>query len=379
MSESGFGSRCMSVPFSGRPLKVVIDKKAFRSNIQVAQQIAPESELLVVIKADAYGHGLLEMMEAVGSHDLAVAIPEELACLSREGIKNQIWVLEGPFSASCLLLSQQASVIWVIHSLWQLELIASAGLALKIRVCLKLDTGMHRLGLSESELVAALHKLKALDHVELFAVMSHFAESDHENSIEVRAQIANFDARVDAHDLRTLPMSLANSGGIMFYPESHRQYVRPGIMLYGGMPNSKQCAKDKGLRAVMTFESAIISLRRVTAGESVGYGSRWLATRDSVIATIAGGYADGYPRLARDGTPVGLFIAENELEIAPLVGQVSMDMITIDVTDIPEAKVGMLVELWGKNIAVDVIASCSNTISYDLLTAISQRVPRSYI
>lgn len=379
MNQLGISARCLSAPFSGRPLKVVIHKKAFCSNIQVTQEIAPDSALLIVVKANAYGHGLLDMVEVAGDHDLAVAVPEELACLSREGIKNRIWVLEGPFSASCLLLSRQASVVWVIHSLWQLELIASEGRALKLKICLKLDTGMHRLGLSEPELVEALNKLKALANVELIAVMSHFAESDHERSIEVRRQIASFDERVHAHDLSTLPVSLANSGGIIFYPEAHRQYVRPGIMLYGGMPDSKQCAKDKGLQAVMSFESAIISLRKVPKGESVGYGSRWQAARDSIIATIAGGYADGYPRLAKDGAPVGVFMTEGELAIAPLVGQVSMDMITIDVTDIPEAKVGMPVELWGENIAVDLIANHSGTIAYDLLTAISQRVPRCYI
>jgi len=368
------------LPFSGRPLRLNISKKAFQSNIQIASELAPESQLIVVIKANAYGHGLIELAKCVGGHDVAVAVPEELACLLDHGVGNRVWVLEGPFSHDCLRLSAKADVVWVIHSLWQLDLIEQFGASLKLNVCLKLDTGMHRLGLSSEDLSVALEKVQASKHLELIACMSHFSESDQSPSISVSHQLKSFDQLVSDHNMGSLPQSLANSGAILFHSTAHRDFVRPGIMLYGGMPNSSQCAKDHNLKPVMTLESAVISLCRVPKGGSVGYGSRWAAQRDSLVATVAGGYADGYPRHAPNGTPVAVILGGEGgcVYDAPLIGRVSMDMLNIDVTDIPAVQVADRVELWGEKVPIDQVARLSDTISYELMTSVTSRVPRFY-
>jgi len=366
----------MSMPseFSGRPVKAVIDRSAFQHNIQTVKKIASASEMLVVIKADAYGHGLLEMAQLVDdATSLAVATAEEAQQLSISGISNIIWVLEGPFSEKCLALSAQHSIVWVIHSFWQLDLIKKQQAPGEFNVCLKLDTGMHRLGFSLDDMESVLAEVGKLSNLNLQACMTHFAGSDWPDSDSVTRQIHLFDEVLKNHSLKDIPQSLSNSGAILFYPEAHRDWVRPGIMLYGGMPNENLRAESFDLRPVMTFESAVMSLRHVSEGESVGYGAIWTAERDSVIAMVAGGYGDGYPRHAPNGTP--LVVAG---QVASLVGRVSMDMLAIDVTDLEKIRIGDPVEFWGKYISVDQIAALSSTISYELLTGVTSRVPRVY-
>jgi len=361
--------------FKGRPVRAVIDRSAFQHNINIAQQLAAGSKVLVVIKADAYGHGLLEMAQTAGSSaTLAVATAEEAQRLIYGGVENTIWVLEGPFSESCLAMSEQHPIVWVLHSFWQFDLLKTHKLDKKIDVCLKFDTGMHRLGFSIDDIAEALLVLNKLPSLQLKACMSHFAGSDWPNSEAVDQQIQCFDNIIKAHSLNYISQSLSNSGGVLFYDQAHRDWIRPGIMLYGGMPHENQRAQDCDLRPVMRFESAVMSLRNILKGESVGYGATWTAERDSIIAIVAGGYADGYPRYAPNGTPV--VVAG---QIASLAGRVSMDMLAIDVTDLGQICIGDSVEFWGKYISVDQIAALSGTISYELLTGVTARVPRVYI
>ena len=364
-----------------RPLRALIKLSAFKENLHTIADYVGESKVLVVIKADAYGHGLVEIAQASGKQaEFAVAIPEELKQLRTAGLENVVWVLEGPFSAACLQYSD--NVVWVIHSLWQLPLIDQH---LKqnnigtLSVAIKLDTGMHRLGFAESELETVFACFTRHSNIKIVCAMTHFAMSDEANNQDVLRQISQFDSMLAASNVATLKGSLANSGAILFYPEAHRDWVRPGIMLYGGKPAPETVCPIK-LKAVMQFQSAIIALHDVSKGESVGYGSTWTAQQDARIATVAVGYADGYPRHALNGTPVGHINTEtSELTIVPLVGRVSMDMITIDVSALKDVRIGDRIELWGEHVSVDEVAKYAGTISYDLFTGVSKRVPRVYL
>lgn len=360
-----------------RPLRALIRLSAFENNLNKISQFVGCTRLIVVVKADAYGHGLLQISRQVECHDLAVAIPEELLELRQSGIKNRVWVLEGFFSLNCL--QQSTSVVWVVHSLWQLEMLKQYSEISKdlIHICIKLDTGMHRLGFMHSEIEIVEKKLAELPNVVIYSVMTHFSMSDEPQQPQVFLQIKKFDEIVEKFSRLKVRQSLANSGGICFYPDSHRDWVRPGIMLYGGKPTLKTPLPIE-LQAVMSFQSAIIALHKIKKGESVGYGGSWQAQKDSVIATVAVGYADGYPRHAPNDTPVAILDSDSSVKIVGLVGRVSMDMITIDVTDVVDARVGSHVELWGDYVSVDHVAELSGTISYALLTAVSKRVPRIY-
>jgi len=356
----------------GRPLRAHIHQEAFRHNIEQVSNRCPNANILVVLKADAYGHGLVQMAQASGDYDVAVASADEAKVLIDAGFSRPIWVLEGPFSSACMALSTRHPMVWVLHSLWQLALIPDAA-DVEHNIWIKLDTGMHRLGLGADQLSEALADLGSKKSVRLCGALSHFASSDEADHPFVQVQIDQFDAFLKAQDLTDLSQSLCNSGGVLFYPEAHRDWVRPGIILYGGVPDKGRRGSDHGMRAVMHLRSEVMALRQVPAGDTVGYGGRWQAQRDSVIATVACGYGDGYPRHAPDGTPVAI----ND-QIVPLVGRVSMDLMTIDVTDLSGVKVGDDVELWGERVSVDDVAERSGTISYELLTGVTARVPRVY-
>lgn len=364
----------------GRPLRALINLSAFKNNVAKIQSFVGSSNLIVVVKADAYGHGLLEISQVANGYDLAVAIPEELHQLRAAGIENKVWVLEGFFTRACL--SNKQSVVWVIHSLWQLELLREMNEESQLaalEVCIKIDTGMHRLGFNQSELALVKQYLKGMPQIYLSSVMSHFSMSDQAGNAHVYSQIKQFDEALQNQDWTTLQQSMANSGAICFYPESYRDLVRPGIMLYGGSP-AVNTDLPVSLEPVMSFLSAVISIHNVKRGDSVGYGGGWIAERDSVIATVAVGYADGYPRHAPNGTPIAVISSEDGgAEIVHLAGRVSMDMITVDVTTVKSISIGDQIELWGKHISVDEVAELSGTISYELLTSVSKRVPRVYI
>jgi alanine racemase len=298
--------------------------------------------------------------------------------LREAGVENRVWVLEGFFSKESLKLSR--SVVWVIHSFWQLELLKDTVLESgfdNVDICIKLDTGMNRLGFCHTKLEQVKDYISNIPQLNIYALMTHFAMSDQANNKQVYSQIKKFDAAILNNDMSAIKQSMANSGGVSHYPESHRHWVRPGIMLYGGKP----CASINSsiaTYAVMSFQSAIIALHEVKKGESVGYGGTWVADTDSLIATVAVGYADGYPRHAPNGTPVAVINVSDDIEVVGLVGRVSMDMITVDVTSIKNVSIGDQVELWGNYISVDDVAELSGTISYELLTSVSKRVPRVY-
>ncbi len=362
-----------------RPLRAQIDIASFKQNIENIEKHVGSSELIIVLKADAYGHGLVELAQVSPGYDLAVAIPEELINLRKAGIENKVWVLEGCFSIDCL---KYENVVWVVHSFWQLDLIKEAVLTRQIHsldICIKLDTGMHRLGFDRCDLFMVKQIINSISQLKIYGLLTHFAMSDKHDDNQVNTQISRFDDMLKDHSWEFIGQSLSNSGAICFHPQAHRKWVRPGIMLYGASP-SPNSKLPVSLSAVMSFESAIIALHKVKKGESVGYSKTWVAEEDSVIATVAVGYADGYPRHAPNGTPVAVIRnASKVCNMVSLVGRVSMDMITIDVTGLQDVDIGDKVELWGKRIPVDKIAELSGTISYELLSGVSKRVPRIYI
>lgn len=357
-----------------RPTKALIDLTALRHNYRLAQALAPASNNIAIIKANAYGHGAIPIAKSLD--DLAstfgVACIEEALDLREAGIKQPILLLEGAFTEDELDIAAKQNFWLVIDNQNQLDAILNAKLPSKLTVWLGIDSGMHRLGFQPDQVQQAFRQLEMSNNVySSITVASHFACADELDNSFTSEQISCFNQALEG---LTASHSLANSAGLLAWPEAHRTYNRPGYMLYGATPfNVPQENADK-LKPVMTLQSAIISLRDVQTDESVGYGCSWTAQRPSQIATIAIGYGDGYPRHAPSGTPVII----ND-ERCPLVGRVSMDMITVDVTDLKQVAIGDPVELWGNSLSVNEVATHAGTIGYELLTRMPMRTPRVYV
>jgi alanine racemase len=350
-----------------RPLIARIDTAALAHNLGVARAAAPNSRILAVVKADAYGHGLSRTARALRAADgFAVLRLEEAAQLRGEGYSHPIVLLEGFFHPDELSEIARLRLRPVIHRADQLDMLARARLAQRVDVLLKLNTGMNRLGINPKRLPEMLTALRAAPHVGGITLMTHFASAD-EDDASVERQLASF--RAATRDLG-LPASLANSAAILRHPQTHADWVRPGIMLYGASPFIEQTGEDLGLLPVMTLESRLIGIQFVRKGEGVGYSARYIAERDMKVGIVAAGYADGYPRHADTGTPI---LVGNQ--ITRTLGRVSMDMLNVDLTPVPTAHVGSLVTLWGVGLPVEHVAAAAGTISYELLTALAPRVP----
>ena len=360
-----------------RPTAAIIDLHALCHNYELAQSLAPDSQTIPIVKANAYGHGAIEVATALASMTPAfgVACIEEAIVLREANISQPILLLEGTFTADEVTQAEHHNLWLMVENQPQLEAILAADLSHQIKVWLGVDTGMHRLGFQPEDLAAAYSALKASRNVHNeIVVTSHFACADDLNNQATNKQIATFDQHLPDDSDQALPLtSLANSAAILAWPAAQRNWQRPGYMLYGNSPFNAPQANADQLRPVMSFESAVISVREIAAGESVGYGANWTAERQSHIATVAVGYGDGYPRHAPNGTPVLI----NGMKCS-LVGRVSMDMITVDVTDI-KASIGDKAILWGPALPVNEVAAACNTIGYELLTRMPDRVPRIYI
>ncbi|HDZ48573.1 hypothetical protein LCGC14_0037220 [marine sediment metagenome] len=360
-----------------RPLEAHIDLDALRHNYQLACRCAPQSHSVAVIKADAYGHGAIACAKALESQvpAFAVACIEEAMTLRQAGITKPIVLLEGIFSVDELTLVDSQGFWIAVHSQWQVDALLAASPHQPISVWLKVDSGMHRLGFSPNEAADIWRQLQAAPNVTALHLMSHFATADAQDNHYFSRQMAQLQAL--ALDLKA-PLSLANSPATLAYPVAHGDWNRPGVMLYGSDPLEMANEISQQLKPVMTLRSEIIALRQLDEGEPVGYSGRWRAPRPSRIAVVACGYGDGYDRHARDGTPV--LVNGQRCAIA---GKVSMDMLTIDVTDIPDAALGSEVVLWGSArngaiLSVDEVARHCDTISYTLLTGVLPRAPRRY-
>ncbi len=357
-----------------RPAKAIVDLAAIRHNYQLAQRLAPKAKTLGVVKANAYGHGAIAVAKTLEplAPILAVACIEEALELRASGIQKPILLLEGAFEKSELAIASRENFWLMASGIEQVRSIAETKTPQPIHVWLKADSGMHRLGLQGDQLIKAYRQLRSLEHVHDDIVLAtHFAAADELESDFTEHQIETFSTLCEG---LKAPLSMANSAGILAWPNSHGSFNRPGIMLYGSSPFETPQNNADQLQNVMSLQSEVIAVRTIEAGETVGYGRNWIAQRQSTIATVAIGYGDGYPRHAPNGTPVLI-----NGRTVPLSGRVSMDMITVDVTELEQVAVGDPVELWGENLSINRIAKYAGTIGYELMTRMPLRTPRIYI
>lgn len=350
----------------------VIHLDNIRHNLQVARRHAPHSRIWAVVKANAYGHGLLPVaqMLAAEADGLAVATLDEALTLRAAGITSPVLLLEGVVSMAQTQTALDADLELVVHTMDQRHWLAEASVQQAVRVWLKVDTGMRRLGFMPAEAGAEYAHLQALPQVATVSFMTHYARADDPAHAMTPQQ---YDC---LHSVMPpgCEASLANSGGVLFWPGRQGDWVRPGIMLYGATPAPEQSRDSLGLRAGMTLHAPIIALRDLAPGDTVGYGGGFSTDRPLRLATVAMGYADGYPRHAPNDTPVAI----NGIRCR-LVGRVSMDMLTVDVTGLQDIGPGTPVELWGPYVAVDEVAQAAGTIGYELLAGLALRGRYDYV
>ncbi|HEY0288328.1 MAG TPA: alanine racemase [Pseudomonas sp.] len=353
-----------------RPARALIDLQALRHNYQLARETTG-AKALAVVKADAYGHGAVRVAQALEAQadGFAVACIEEALELRQAGIKAPILLLEGFFEADELALIVEHDFWCVVHSLWQLEAIETANVGKPLNIWLKLDSGMHRVGFHPADYQPAYQRLLASGKVAKIVLMSHFARADELDSSRSDEQLAVFQA---ASQGLVAQISLRNSPATMAWPNIPSDWVRPGIMLYGATPFDQPQSVADRLQPVMTLESKVICVRELPAGEPVGYGGGFVTDRTMRIGVVAMGYADGYPRQAPTGTPVLI-----DGQRSQLLGRVSMDMLCVDLTHVPQAGLGSRVELWGKHILASDVATRAGTIPYQIFCNL-RRVPRLY-
>ena len=350
-------------------VSATIDSAALRHNLQVVRQRAPKSRVMAVIKANAYGHGLVTAARALEAADaFAVARLDEGLALRDAGIKSPIVLLEGVFDREQLEAAAAADLQLVVHSQEQVELLRAAPPHCQFKTWLKLDSGMNRLGFKGAAFGAAHAALSALDSVQPpVNLFTHLASADLPELPTTSEQLALFAAATGSF---AGERSLENSAAMLSFPDAQGDWVRPGLLLYGVSPFAGSIGADYGLRPAMTLHSHVIAVKDLSPGERVGYGGGWTASRPTRLAVAAVGYGDGYPRSLDSGAPVLV-----NGERAGLAGRVSMDMIGIDVTDLHRVPAsGDPVVLWGEGLPVEEIAVWADTIPYELLCGISQRV-----
>jgi alanine racemase len=349
-----------------RPLQARIHLPALTHNLGVVRHHAPNARTMAVIKANGYGHGMLRVASALKETDgFAVLGLNEALALRQAGFSQRVLLLEGFFDSRELPEIARHGLSTVIHCEEQLAMLREASLPAKVDVFLKFNTGMNRLGFKGGAFSGALEALRACSSVNSVTLMTHFATADEAAGID--RQLAMFS---EATAGMALPRSLANSAAILRFPESHADWVRPGIMLYGVSPFADQAAAALNLKPAMTLESRVIAVQTLEPGEIVGYGALFRAERRTRVGVVACGYADGYPRHAPTGTPVAV-----DGRSTRTVGRVSMDMLFVDLTDLPNAGVGSPVTLWGEGVPVEEVAQAAGTIGYELLCAVAARVP----
>jgi len=365
-----------------------IDLWALQSNFKLSKTLLPLSKTVAVIKADAYGHGFSQCAWALSETDsFGVAHISEAMQLRGAGITRPILLLEGVQDDEEMELAARKGFWIAVGNAKQLMYVGTCKLKKPLNIWLKVNTGMNRLGVSVEQARRMFKELKAMPNVANVVLMSHFACADDLESAVTEIQINHFKDLVTGLDAES---SLANSAGIVAWKEKlqflKQQWIRPGIMLYGSSPlisdfyshgagiPEKNNVIDQKLQPVMTLHSKLIEIKTLKTGESVGYGATWTADKTTLIGVISIGYGDGYPRHAKNGTPVLI----NGKRV-PLVGRVSMDMITVDLSTQPDAKIGDLATLWGRDLSVDEVATCADTISYELFCKVTPRVPRDYL
>ena len=349
-----------------RPIRASFDLSALKQNLGVARRLAGDARTMAVIKANAYGHGLLRAARALAAADgFALLELDDAIRLRDAGYRQPILLLEGFFSESELEPILQNGLAVVLHNREQLEMLRSLRGDRKLDVFVKFNTGMNRLGFPVESAAGVLQDLDALACVGEKVLATHFSDAEGVSGIEF--QMRTFDRLIARPGFKR---SLANSATLLRFPEARGDWVRPGIMLYGASPLDDRSAQRLGLKPVMTLTSRIIAVQELKKGDTVGYGSLFMADRRMRIGVVACGYADGYPRHAWNGTPVLVDGVRVQM-----TGRVSMDMLSVDLTDVPQAGVGAPVTLWGAGLPVEEVAAAAGTVSYELLCALARRVP----
>jgi alanine racemase len=354
-------------------IRAIIDTSALRNNLRQIRSKAPGSRVMAVVKANAYGHGLVPTALALSEADaFAVARLDEGLALREAGVRQTVVLLEGVFSKEQLAAAAEQRFEIVVHDPLQVSLLEQFQSAHRLVVWLKVDTGMNRLGFRAEEFGTILERVRSLrvPPAEI-RLMTHLARADERDCPMTRVQLERFAALTQGLGL---VRSIGNSAGVLGWPGGCGEWVRPGLALYGISPFAGEPGANFGLIPVMTLASTVITVRRVPPGESVGYGGAWTAPRESRIAIIAGGYGDGLLRSLTNGSPVLV-----NGRRAPLAGRVAMDMIAVDVTHLPEVEVGTRCVLWGRGLDVAEVAAHAGTIAYELICGVRARVPRETI
>ena len=353
-----------------RPTSATVRLSAIVNNYRLADSLAPGSQSMPVVKANAYGHGIVKVAKILEPEVPAfgVAFMDEAVQLRDAGISKPILVLQGPSHASDIIEAAGNSFWLRLHNQRQVGWVLSASLNRPVGVWVNVDTGMHRFGLAPEASDQICGALLSSPNVNPGLVLStHLACADDPADPMTTQQVNTIRSCAGKHNL---PLSIANSAGILCWPESHAEWNRPGYMLYGNSPMESTGDDSQELSPAMTMRSEIVAIRDIMPGEGVGYGHVWVAKRQSRIGTIAIGYGDGYPRHAPGGTPVLV-----NGQRVPLVGRVSMDAIAVDISDLDKVEVGDPVELWGQDLSVDEVALAAGTIGYEILAGLTGRVP----
>ena len=349
-----------------RPILATVSAEALRHNYAVARRVARGAKVYAVVKANAYGHGLERTMRALSDADGFATVEIEGAVAARErGVAAPILLLEGFFEPAELAAISASDLATVVHSKEQLRMLESARPSRPVDVFFKINTGMNRLGFPPGDVKPMLERLQRTGAARSITLMTHFAASEAPQGVD--EALRRFDAATEGIDL---PRSLANSAAIFSHPRTHANVARLGISLYGATPFADRTAEALGVKPAMTLTSQLIAVQPLAPGEAVGYGATFRAKSPMRIGVVACGYADGYPRHAPSGTPIVVDGVRTKT-----AGRVSMDMITVDLDPVPQARVGSPVTLWGDGLAIDEVAASAGTVGYELMCAVAPRVP----
>lgn len=350
-----------------RPIAATLSLSALHNNLQVVRRYSPHSRVWSVVKADAYGHGIKRIWQGLRTTDGFALLDFNEAVLLREaGWQGPILLLEGFFQAEDLKAVAHYGLTTAVHSRWQVAALATSYVTAPIDIYLKINSGMNRLGFQPAEAAEIWHQLHALPQVGEITLMTHFASADVPEG--VNAQVDRIEQ--GSYQLPG-PRSYANSAATLWHPQTHHDWVRPGIILYGASPSGKpQDIAETGLEPVMSLHSEILAIQSLSPGDRVGYSGRYCAEQAQRIGVVACGYADGYPRHAPSGTPVIVDGVKTRT-----LGTVSMDMLMVDLTPCPQAQIGTPVELWGHQLPIDEVAAAAGTLGYELMSALAPRVP----
>ncbi|AOJ68492.1 MULTISPECIES: alanine racemase [Burkholderia] len=350
-----------------RPISATIHTAALANNLTVVRRHAAKSKVWAIVKANAYGHGLARVFPGLrGTDGFGLLDLDEAVKLRELGWAGPILLLEGFFRSTDIDVIDRYSLTTAVHNDEQMRMLETARLSKPVNVQLKMNSGMNRLGYTPEKFRAAWERARACPGIGQITLMTHFSDAD--GARGVADQVATFERGAEGI---AGTRSLANSAAVLWHPSTHFDWVRPGIMLYGASPSGRSAdLADKGLKPTMTLASELIAVQTLAKGQTVGYGSVFAAEGTLRIGVVACGYADGYPRIAPEGTPVVVDGVRTRI-----VGRVSMDMLTVDLTPVPQAGVGSRVELWGETLPIDDVAAQCGTVGYELMCAVAPRVP----